>query len=475
MQRGAPVEIHSLAILGLVNRSGDTSQDYFADGLSQALAADLGRLNGLRVIPPATTLTYRGTKKPLPEIGKELNAEVLLDGTVSRVGNRVEISPRLVNARGGRDLWSHTYDCAPADLPGTQNQIERDIAAQLHASAPDRARIIDTRKLDPRAYDLYLRGTYHLWRVTAPDVDQAIALYEQAAAIAPDFAPLQGDLASAYAQKSFFFAPDDRQLEERAFAAIEKAFALDPNSAEAHLARGHLLWRQSHGWPHRAALAEFRLAAAAQPNLEEAFWEIAGILLHVGHLDDALVELRKAQAINPSESKAFSRITEIYLFQGKAQLSLDERSRTPPRVTMAIMDFDHTWSLIDVGRMEEAAQSIRTGFQDKNPGAAGLKHGVSALLAARQGNRRAAESEIQAALEGSHGFGHFHHVTFMIACAYSVLGDVAHAQEWMEKTAADGFPCFTLFEVEPSLERWRATSKGREFLVNLRREWEATP
>jgi serine/threonine-protein kinase len=474
-QRAMPVEIHSLAILGLEDRSGDGSQDYFADGLSNALAADLGRLNGVRVISPGASLAYRGTKKPLPEIGKELNADVLLDGTVSRAGNRLEIRTRLVNARGGRELWSHTYDSAPADLPASQSQIERDIAAQLHASAPDRARISDMRKLDPRAYDLSLRGSYHLWRITAQDADQAIALYEQAVAIAPDFAPLQGDLASAYAQKSFFFAPDDRQLEERAFAAIEKAFALDPNSAEAHLARGHLLWRQSHGFPHRAALAEFRLAAAAQPNLEEAFWEIAGILLHVGHLDEALVELRKAQAINPSESRAFSRITEVYLFQGKPQLSIDERNRSTARVTIPIMEFDYTWSLIDLGRFEEAARSIRTGFDDSKPGAAGLKHAVSALLAARQGNRQTAESEIRAALATPRGFGHFHHAMFMIACAYSVLGDMAHAQEWMEKTAADGFPCFTLFEVEPSLERWRATPKGHEFLVNLRREWEATP
>jgi TolB-like protein/Tfp pilus assembly protein PilF len=475
LRRAAPVEIRSLAILGLEDRSGDSSQDYFADGLSNALAADLGRFNGLRVIAPAASLAYRGTKKLLPEVGKELNADVLLDGSLSRAGNRVEITTRLVNARSGRDLWSHIYDSAAADLPSVQNQIERDIAAQLHVSAPDRARIVDTRKLDSRAYDLSLRASYHLWRVTAQDVDQAIALYEQAAAIAPDFAPIQGDLASAYAQKSFFFTPDDRQLEERAFAAIEKAFALDPNCAEAHLARGHLLWRQSHGFPHRAALAEFRLAAAAQPNLEEAYWEIAGILMHVGHLDEALVELRKTQAINPSEPRGFSRITEVYLFQGKPQLSLDERSRSPGRVSMPIMEFDYTWSLIDLGRFEEAARAIRTGFEDSKAGAPGLKHAVSALLAARQGNRQSAESEIRAALAEPQGFGHFHHITFMVACAYSVLGDVAHAQEWMEKTAADGFPCFTLFEVEPSLERWRATPKGHEFLVSLRREWEATP
>jgi len=475
LRRAAPVEIRSLAILGLENRSGDGSQDYFADGLSNALAADLGRLNGLRVIAPAASLAYRGSKKPLPEIGKELNADVLLEGTVSRAGNRVEITTRLVNARSGRDLWSHNYDSSPADLPSTQNQLERDIAVQLHASVPDRARIVDTRKLDPRAYDLSLRASYHLWRITAQDVDQAIALYEQAAAIAPDFAPIQGDLANAYAQKSFFFAPDDRQLEERAFAAIEKAFALDPTCAEAHLARGHLLWRQSHGFPHRAALAEFRLAAAAQPNLEEAYWEIAGILMHVGHLDEALVELRKTQAINPSEPRGFARTAEVYLFQGKPQLSLDEHRRSTGRVNMPIMEFDHVWSLIDLDRFEEAAQAIRTGFDASKPGATGLKHAVNALLAARQGNRRSAESEIRAALAEPQNFGHFHHITFMVACAYSVLGDVAEAEEWMEKTAADGFPCFTLFEVEPSLQRWRATPKGHELLVNMRREWEATP
>jgi tetratricopeptide (TPR) repeat protein len=191
-------------------------------------------------------------------------------------------------------------------------------------------------------------------------------------------------------------------------------------------------------------------------------------------LDEAVVELRKAVALNPNESTAAGRTSEVYLFQGKAQSSLDERSRTQISVNIPIMDFDRTWALIDLGRFEEAARSIRTGFEDSKPGAAGLKHAVSALLAARQGNRRAAESEIRAALADPHGFGHFHHIEFMIACAYSVLGDVDRAQEWMEKTAADGFPCYTLFEVEPSLERWRATPQGREFLGKLRREWETT-
>jgi protein-disulfide isomerase-like protein with CxxC motif len=142
---------------------------------------------------------------------------------------------------------------------------------------------------------------------------------------------------------------------------------------------------------------------------------------------------------------------------------------------MPISEFNRTWALIDLGRLEEAARSIRTGFENSRAGAAEFKHAVSALLAARQGNRRVAESEIRAALAEPQGLGQFHHVTFMIACAYSVLGDVDRAQEWMERTVSEGFPCFTLFEVEPSLERWRATPKGHEFLATLRREWEATP
>jgi tetratricopeptide (TPR) repeat protein len=411
----------------------------------------------------------------LTEIGKELNADVLLDGTVSRAGNRVLIRTRLVNARAGRDLWSHTYESAAADLPASQNQMERDIAAQVHASAPDRARLIDTRKLDPRAYDLYLRGTYHLGGFTAQDTDQAIKLYEQAVAIAPGFAPLQANLASAYATKSFSFAPDDQECEARAFAAIEKAFVLDPDSAEAHLARGELLWRSSHGFPHRAALTEFRLAAAARPNLGSAWADIAGVLIHIGHLDEALVELRKSVALNPVQATAVGRVAEVYLFQGKPQGFLDEERRRPAIVKIPIMDFDRTWALIDLARFDEAARSIATAFDESKAGAAGLKHAVSALLAARRGNRRAAEFEIRAALAEPQGYGQFHHITFMIACAYSVLGDVDRAQEWMEKTSAEGFPCFTLFEVEPSLERWRGTSQGHEFVVNLRREWEATP
>jgi hypothetical protein len=166
-------------------------------------------------------------------------------------------------------------------------------------------------------------------------------------------------------------------------------------------------------------------------------------------------------------------VQEVYLFQGKPQLSLE--SRTPGSVHLPITEFDHAWALSDLGRLQDAARSIRAGFEESKVGEAELKHAVSALLAARQGNRRAAESEIRAALAEPQGLGQFHHVTFIIACAYSVLGDMPHAQEWMEKTVADGFSCFTLFEVEPSLERWRARSQGHEFLVNLRREWEAAP
>jgi serine/threonine-protein kinase len=366
-RRGASPAVHSLAILGLENRSGDPSQDYFADGLTDALAADLGRLNGLRVISPAASLAYRGTQKPLPEIGKELNADLLLAGTVSRRANRVEIGMRLLRANGAV-FWSHNYDSSAADLPASQNQMERDIAAEMHASAPDRARMIDTRKLDPRAYDLYLRGCYHLGRFTVQDIDQAITLFGQATAIAPDFAPVQGDLASAYAIKANFFAPNDPQAESLAFAAIEKAFALEPDSAEAHLARGRLLWRQSQGFPHRAALAEFRLAAAARPNMGAAWSEIAGILLHVGHLEEALADIRKAEALNPGQTSASGRAMEVYLFQGKHQLSLDEQDRTPGRF-IPIWQFDHTWALIELGRFEEAARYMRTAFDNSGAGA----------------------------------------------------------------------------------------------------------
>jgi TolB-like protein len=473
LQRATSANIHSLAILGFENRSGDSNQDYFADGLTNALAAGLARLNGLRVIPPAATVMYKGVTKSLEEIGKELDADALFDGSVSRTGNRIQIKTRLVDGRRGRDLWSRTYDVGVADLPGSQNQIERDIAAQVHASPPDRARLIDTRKLDPRAYDLSLRASFHAARYTPESIDLAIDLYEQAITIAPDFAPLQANLASAYADKSFNFTPNDPQIEAKAFAAIEKAFMLDPDSAEAHLARGKLLWRPSHGFPHRAALNEYRLAATARPNLEPAWTGMAGILMHVGHLDEALAELRKAGTLD--REAGARRIPEVHLFQGKAQLFLDESIRVVLPMNLPMKGFDEAWALIDVNRLDEADRVIRSAFDQTKPNPLALRHSVAALLAARRGNRTLAESEIRAALAEPKGFGHFHHVTFMAACAYAVLGEVDRAQELMERTAREGFPSFTLFEVEPSLERWRATPKAREFLAGLRKEWEATP
>src|SRR5262249_9527090 len=191
----------------------------------------------------------------------------LLTGSASASELRVQ----LVETETGRHRWAHSYQIAAGNLVAAEQALARDIAAQIHVplNTPAVARLEKPPSANPRAYDPYLRGRYHAARENERDIDQAIDLYQQAVDQDSSFAAAQAELARACGIKSFYFVPEDKQLEERAFTAIEKAFAADPESPEAHFARGLLLWRPSHGFPHREALTEYRRVVAIPPSFYE--------------------------------------------------------------------------------------------------------------------------------------------------------------------------------------------------------------
>ena len=278
--------IRSLAILPFDSRPTGVPDESFG-GLAATLTDDLARAASLRVVPHALTAAYQGTPKTSQEIGRELGADAVLRGTVSRAGDTVRVDAALVDTASGRSLWSRTYQQGRTSLFEIERDVARGIADTIGARppAPDERPRAEEKPSNPEAYELYLRGRYRAGRWNEKDTDEAIALLERSTALDPEFGPSQALLGYVYGVKSFNYRPDEAQWIEKGYAAVEKALALDPASPYAHLARGRLLWRHSQGFPHLAALAEYRQSLAARPNFDEAWHERGIVLFHVGHLD----------------------------------------------------------------------------------------------------------------------------------------------------------------------------------------------
>ncbi len=474
----APVTV---AVLPLVNQTGDPAQEYLSDGLTEEITTSLGRLNaqGLTVIAPTSAMRYKGSAEPLAQIGRELDAGAILRGTLVRAGDRVKLEAELVQASSGHTLWRESYDRSASELFTLERDVSGAVARALGlpTAARERAGSAGAAKAsrNPDAYDLYLRGLSHLKLENESNLDQAIALLERSAALDPTFVPAQAYLAMACGEKSAMFRPNEPQWEEEGFAAARKALDLDPDAPEAHYAQAMMMWRPSHGFPSREALAELRLALAAEPNFDEAWHQHGVILFHVGHLDGALADIQRALQINPDNTVARFRLGPIYVYQQKFEEAIAALDQLPSDVYPAQWTYQKAWALLSLGRLDEAGHLLDAALKDNPVDQGGVLHAARAMLRAKRGDRRGAEADIEEAVQVGKSFIHFHHTAYSIGATYAALGDLEKAEEWVEKAANDGFPNYAFFEADVNLAPLRVTPRFRALIEKLRAEWEHIP
>ena len=467
-------EIKSLAVLPMANLSGDPAQDYFADGMTDTLIAGLAKVGALRVISRTSVMQYKASQKPLGQIARELNVDAIVEGSVQRFGERVQVTVRLIHAKGEEHLLSETYNRDLRDILTLQNEVAQAVAQkiQIKTTPQEQMRLAQARPIDPAAYDYFLRGRFYLNRQTKADNETAIEMFDRAVEKDANFAAAHAELAQACVWRFFLFTPDEKQWEEKAFIAVEKALSLDSNSAEAHLARGRLLWTPSNHFPHDKAIQEYRVALSLNPSLDEARNQLALVYGHVGLLDEALQELEKAVAINPSNALVRFRIGEILLFQGKYEPALNALRNVPREVNPALVGHQIVWALFNLGRKEEALATLEQFLKDYPEDNRGLYTSLQAVFSASAGQDRLAEEKITLALERGKGFGHFHHTAFHVACAYALMNKPAEAVKWLEVAAGDGFPCYPLFEKDPNLNNLRHDARFVTFLAKQKEQWE---
>jgi TolB-like protein/DNA-binding winged helix-turn-helix (wHTH) protein/Tfp pilus assembly protein PilF len=294
-----PTSIRSLAILPLENLSGDASQEYFADGMTDELTTALAQIGQLRVISRTSVMRYKSTRKSVPEIARELNVDALIEGSVMRAGNRVRITAQLIDARKDKHLWAHSYEGESKDVLGLQDAVARDVAEKMRLKLTpiEQARLNRSRPVNPEAHEAYLNGVFHWSRRDAVSVAKALEMFHRAIAIDPNYAAPYAGIAHCYIVMTFYGDMRGVDAQPHVLNALHQAIALDPDSAEAHTGMGAANFFYVYDW--RAAEDEFRRAIALNPNYVTAHAWYAQMLGGEGRTEEAIAQHRAAMACDP--------------------------------------------------------------------------------------------------------------------------------------------------------------------------------
>ena len=473
----ASSSIASVAVLPFNTIGG--GGEYFADGLTEALTTELGTMQGLRVIASNTAFSYRD-RPTLREIARELGVGLVVTGSVQRHNASVRINASLVNTSDGTTLWSEHFSRQVTDVLTVQNEISENIARTLSKTvgvAPLAKSPPATR--NPEAYDAYLRGLWHFKgrSSTSPIVQarastwrSAVAEFERAVALDPEFALARAALASAYTQL-FFYDSTDRRFDEKAFLEIQRALAIDPNLPEAYLARAQLTWTARNRFPHEAAITDLRRALALNANLADAHLELEKVYYHIGLTDKVIAAGEQVQRLDPSQALSSNRTFRALIDAGRVEqvrLEVDRNGNLGP--------YARGDALVALGRLQDALQFLSRS-KATLPGDAEYDIGALALLGvvyARLEQPKEAERVLAVvipAAENPSALSHIHHAQFHIGAIFGLLGRKADAVRWLTKAADEGYPSYPRFSTDQSLAPLKGYPTYEALLIRLRNDW----
>jgi TolB-like protein/cytochrome c-type biogenesis protein CcmH/NrfG len=345
--------------LPLENLSGDSSQEYFSDGTTEALISSLAQIRALKVISRTSAMRYKRTTKPLPEIARELGVDAIVEGTVQRSGTRVRISAHLIRAATDESLWARDYDEDASDALKLEANVAQDIAQgiRVEVTSQESQRLRADRHISAAAQDAYFQGRYHGWKLDEEDLKEAIGYYEQAVRIEPDFAEAYAGLSHAWHERGVWGAISFRDSEAPVKSAARRALDLDPNLADAHTALGDALYMYDLNWT--GADEELRRGVDLDPNNLEAHTYYGNFLMAAGRFPEAIREAERAVSIDPVSSTVQSNYARILFRARKYQ---DAEIHYKKAIELDSQDFAAYTRLAEVfeqtGRLEEALKVV---------------------------------------------------------------------------------------------------------------------
>jgi TolB-like protein/Flp pilus assembly protein TadD len=314
----------SLAVLPLDNFTGDPRQDYFADGMTEALIADLAQIKGLRVISRTSSIHYKGQRKTIPQIAQELGVDLIVEGSVAASGNRIRVTAQLIDTKSDEHMWARSYDNQARDVLTLQGRvaaaIAREVGGVLTSQQQQRLNVRDA--IDPDVYELYLRGRSAWNERTPAALEKALRYFDQAIDRAPRFAPAYAGLADAYLVPGVNVAPPE--ADRRARAAAQRALDLDDDLAEAHASLAAVLHRDADV---AAAKREFVRAIELNPGYATAHHWYAMLLAEEGRDKEATAHAERAVALDPLSGHVRQTMALVHYYGRRYEETIAEGQR----------------------------------------------------------------------------------------------------------------------------------------------------
>jgi TolB-like protein len=438
-------QIRSIAVLPLVNLSGDSSQEYFADGMTEELTRELRQITSLRVISSASAMTYKGTKEPLGQIAQKLAVDGIVEGSIQRQGDGARITIQLYDAKADRQVWTQPYVHEMNSVLEMQSDVARGITdqIQLKLSSPEEARLSHAKAINPEAVDLYLRG---LEQLNSGNMSGAIENFHKAVEQDPHYSAPHAALADCYdllAERGMM-ANDEASRKGRAEAL--KAIELDPSLAEGHLELGQAALNQ--GWDWTTFQQELGRAKELDPNSARVHWAYANYFNSIGQQDEALAEARVAQQFDPASFRSHIDMALIYVtlqqfdqatYQAK-QAEESQQGGSRPSVIPGIVD-------VEMGRYNEAIQAFKQ-IGDA-PRALG-RLGNAYASVGRTAEARAIIPKLEDQIDKI-GVGRYE-----MALIYAALKDYDNAFKWLDKAYQAHEYILIFMKIDPALAPLRS-------------------
>jgi serine/threonine protein kinase/Flp pilus assembly protein TadD len=447
VRHGGVPDRHSIAVLPLENLSGDRSQDYFAEGITDELIDELARIPSLRVISRTSVMAYQGAKLAAPEIARRLRVGTIAEGSVARDGDRIRVAVRLVDARDDRPVWTGRYEGELQDVLSLQTQVAAAIAGEIDETLETRApgRATRERRVDLRAYDAYLKARrQYLAQFDQASMEKAIALFRQALSFDPTYAPAYAGVANCYYMLSSIYRPPSEVMPQAKAAAL-KALELDPSSGEARATLA--LIESLYDFDRGSAEKDFRRAIELKPSDANAHLWYAIHLSGMARFDEAAHQAEQARRLDPA-SPAMNIYGDVVLYFARRY---DDAIRRLQTLADLYPDDTQLHAFLALAyeqqrRWDQAIPQIERAYEiDKDQdGLAQLGHIYAAS------GRTADARRVLAQLEELRGKRYVS--AYNIGVLYAGLGERDEAFRWLEQVEQDRSEWFAMINVDPRLE-----------------------
>jgi TolB-like protein/Tfp pilus assembly protein PilF len=446
-------EIHSIAILPLENLSGDPAQEYFADGMTEELINDLGQVSTLRVISLTSSMSYKGTKKKLPEIARELAVDGVVEGGVLREGNQVRISAQLVDARSDRPVWAHTYVRDMTGVLAWQGEVAQDIAEEIRINVTpvEQARLARSRPIDAVAQDFYLRG---ILKLDLDDCKSANEFFEKALEKNPNYAQPHAALATCFGRMGESGRMPYREAFSRQKSEAAQTIQLDDSLPEGHAELANAA--MTLDWDWKTAATEFQRARELNPNSAPIHTKYAFYLARTGQMPEAITEVVRGVDLDPVSWHSFHAEGFIYYYsrQYDQALSLIQRVRA-----LQINPPDWSFLLGEVYAEKGMYPKSIAAFLKSGDGVDTLGHLGNAYARAGQGAAALKTVTVLQQRVQKDDVGRYE-----IALVYAGLGDKQEAFQWLEESYRAHDVGLIYLKIDPCLDPLRSDSRFDDLL-----------